>query len=493
MMTIEEFITDCVGLPRDIWQKNSDLDYLFSCAQHFRENPSAYVDYILDIITPRIRSSSQLDEIKGIARGLLRQGISQNDPEMDIYIAQALEIIVNDYWLLEEMAGNNVNPDIIFMLKKNISEEAIDVGRRLFGNAIRKIEAIQLHDIPLDLTKVRPLGEVVSAQALSLEETIQISPEIKRIHLIINGGRSTRVRTTLPKGVIFLEGRPLIQYTIDAGRKAGFEATVVVLGFKKEINARFLSEDIFIITQPTIEGTGHAVMNAYRVLKDFKGTLLVSYSDMPFITPESLKRLVEIHERSQALMSILTTSNEKRPEFGRLVCDKKGNYLRIAQVRREEVETNEVDAGFYCFKCPDFWEYLKQVENRNNRYEYYLTDIMNIISSANIPIRGYKTLDEIETIGINRPDELIKALEIGNFLIKKKYSHTQLDGYYKQIPTTFRDEWLGFYQQFQVPGPSPRQTHEATMEQIQRQLTQQIGAIFYYKQEDIKEDNYAAI
>lgn len=473
---MEEFITNLVGVPQNSWQKNADLNYLYNCAAEFRLNRSKYAEKILDLVRPRIQNSAELDKLLAIIQHLVDQATSQAGLEFDIYISQAMEIVANDFWLLGEMSKQGAPPNAIFLLKQNIGSEAIDVGKRLLNNAKRKVQALSLPKVELDESRIQPLNKLKLDSDVS--PVAQFLNDARRIHLIINAGRSTRLRTTIPKGVLYLGGKPLIQHTIDAGRKAGFDATIVVLGFKKEINALFLDKNIQIVTQATIEGTAHAVMCAYPVLKNFKGTLLISYSDMPFMQPETLHNLLEKHETSRPVMSILTTRSENNPEFGRLVRDGRGYYLRIAQARIEQTDTEQADAGFYCFQSPEFWSYLVGIENRNNRYEYYLTDILNKISSAGKAIVGYETNDKIETLGINRPHEFIKAFEIDCFL-RRRYSHDQLLEYDRQQPPEFQKQLVDCYRQFQIFAPD-RLEHPANhdIDLIEKARKQQIGAIF---------------
>lgn len=473
---LEEFITNLVGVPQNVWRENADLNYLYNCAAEFRLNRSRYTKKILALIRPRIQNPAELDELQAIVQHLVDQATSQAKPEIDIYISQAIEIVANDFWLLGEMQKQGAPPNAVFLLKRNIGSEAIDVGKRLLNNAKRKVQALSLSKVELDEKKIQSLNKLKFDTNAS--PVAQFLNAAKRIHLIINAGRSTRLRTTIPKGVLYLDGKPLIQHTIDAGRNAGFDATIVVLGFKKDSNALFLDKNIQIITQATIEGTAHAVMCAHSALKNFKGTLLISYSDMPFMQAETLQKLLEKHESSQPVMSILTTRSENNPEFGRLVRDSQGHYLRIAQARIEQTKAEQADAGFYCFQSPAFWPYLLEIENRNNRYEYYLTDILHKISSAGQAIVGHETNDAIETLGINRPHEFIKALEIAYFL-RKRYSHDQLFEYNRHQPPEFQEQFVEFYRQFQI-SPVNHLYHSTIhdVNLIKKACTKQIGAIF---------------
>jgi CTP:molybdopterin cytidylyltransferase MocA len=480
---IREFVTERSGVPEVVWRRSRDMDYLVNCAERLEKDGKRYAENIYGIIAPRLSTDADRSELRDRLQFLAKRSLQLGSVETDIFIAQAIEIVANDYWLIQRMITHNAPSRAIIMLKSTMVSGAIEVGRRLFCNAVRRIQAMKQGCVELDPSRIMKLGQVWLDQKVETESwATKIMPSTTRIHVVVNAGRSTRLRTTIPKGVIYLDDRPLIRYTIDAGKAAGFEQSVVVLGFKKDINEQFLRNDVSVVTQPSVKGTAHAVMSSGTALADFTGTLLVSYSDMPFITSVSLQRLVDMHEKSGAMLTILTTSSDRRPEFGKLVQNAEGHYLRIAQPRVEETLSDQADAGFYCFRCPDIWHYLEEVENRNNRYEYYLTDIMTILSSAGVPILGVETKDEIETLGINKPADLSTALEIGYLIHKKCYSHRQLHIALSRIRGKTESELLDYYKYQVLRVLSDRHSHDSykgnlNINRIRQAISNQVGAI----------------
>jgi bifunctional UDP-N-acetylglucosamine pyrophosphorylase/glucosamine-1-phosphate N-acetyltransferase len=153
-------------------------------------------------------------------------------------------------------------------------------------------------------------------------------------------------------------------------------------------------------------------MTAKSYFAEYTGPLLVSYSDMPFIESQTLRALMDKHCAENAVMTLLTTAQKSRPEFGRLLY-REGKVCRISDFRvpaaSDEAASDEVDAGFYCFKAPDFWEYLGRVQNNNNRREFILTEIVSHLAEDEQKISTYFIDDLAQTIGINRPAELIEA------------------------------------------------------------------------------------
>lgn len=399
-----------LDVPFSVWKESKDLMYILECAQKFASDPIAYYDEIHEKIAPRLANKKAAENLNESITAIYEKWQVEGIP-VEI-IAQAVEVAANDIRLLDQMRQAACDVSVVTELERTLPEDAVQVGERLKRNAFRKILA----------TKAAKKTQVSSSRIVTtLEERCKDLPyqlgKIKQakngvVLVIITGGRSTRVRTTIPKGIIYLGGKPMIDYTIEAAKEAGVKDIVVVVGFKKELNQKIIGDNVSYVEQDVILGTGHAVMQAKSLLSDYEGTVMVSYSDMPFITSDTLRQLVESQKREHAVMTILTTTIEKRPEFGRLIYSKEGKITRISQPRIEDIPSNEVDAGFYCFKSPEVWKSLGKTNDDNNRMEYSLTGILEVIAENEETINTLCTHNEEETLGINRPHELIIAERI---------------------------------------------------------------------------------
>ena len=406
--TIRVFVTSLVGLPEADWQTNADLAYLVECAEAFAGGRAAHAARIEQVVLDRIRTPAQAHGLRPILQGIAMEAVANDYPESDIHAAQAIEIAANDWLLMQDMEDGGAPAEVVDELRQCLASEALDVGRRLLRNAVRQVDALRVH-APLDNRKVETLGQRYTREFAGREYPRLPDGSWSRVHLVLNAGRGTRLRTTIPKGIIYLGDQPMLRYTVDAGRSAGCEQTVVVLGFKRALNECFLDPGTTVVQQYPGDGTGHALLCAQDTLRGFSGTLLVSYSDMPFIQGSTLRQMIAQHEKSGAVMTLLTTPSALCPEFGRLLRDPAGRFLRVAQARIEDSLSDQADAGFYCFKCPDVWELLQHLENRNNRYEYYLTDILEQCHRTGQLSMAHEIVASLETLGINRPAELVQA------------------------------------------------------------------------------------
>ncbi|MBU0639112.1 MAG: NTP transferase domain-containing protein, partial [Planctomycetes bacterium] len=79
--------------------------------------------------------------------------------------------------------------------------------------------------------------------------------------IILAAGKSTRMKSELPKVVHEICGRPMLAYVLDACRAAGVRQCCVVVGHGKDavMSACADDHDIRWVEQTEQKGTGHAV------------------------------------------------------------------------------------------------------------------------------------------------------------------------------------------------------------------------------------------
>ena len=112
--------------------------------------------------------------------------------------------------------------------------------------------------------------------------------------IILAAGKSTRMKSALPKVLHEVCGRPIIEYVIDAARAAGVSRIVAVVGHRADLVQSELSKhsDIEFALQTEQKGTGHAVMVCRDHLASHHGAVLVLAGDTPLLRSESLGGLL---------------------------------------------------------------------------------------------------------------------------------------------------------------------------------------------------------
>src|SRR4030066_113890 len=108
------------------------------------------------------------------------------------------------------------------------------------------------------------------------------------IAVILAGGKGKRMNSKLPKVLHKIAEKPLISHVISTAKSLGIKRIIVVIGYKGELVKKALAKDkVEIVWQKKQLGTGHALMQTQKLLKNFSNTILVLCGDAPFLTTES--------------------------------------------------------------------------------------------------------------------------------------------------------------------------------------------------------------
>ncbi len=230
--------------------------------------------------------------------------------------------------------------------------------------------------------------------------------------VILAAGKGKRMRSSLPKVLHRLAGKPLVCWAVEAAQKAGIEKIIVVIGFKGEkVKKALKGYPVEFVWQKSQLGTGHAVRMAYPKLKNFRGTLLVLAGDVPALKPQTIRRFIAFHERQKAFATILTARWPDPTGYGRIVRSNKGDVLRIVEHKDaapEERKIREVNTGTLVFRVPPFFKLLSQIKNQNIQKEYYLTDVITVLNRQKKKVAALLLKNLIEAQGVNSIEELKK-------------------------------------------------------------------------------------
>ncbi len=192
-----------------------------------------------------------------------------------------------------------------------------------------------------------------------------------------------------------LAGRPLISYPLAALRSAGVDPIVVVVGYQAEaVMAVCAPYAVRFAVQREQRGTGHATLAAQAILGDFAGDLLLVYGDLPFLRPDTFRRLVTAHQQASATVSLLTTTVGDPAGFGRIVRDTggrdaRGRVVRIVEERdatEAQREIREINVGVYCADAAFLFRTLEQLQPTNAQREFYLTDIVELALAEGVRV-----------------------------------------------------------------------------------------------------------
>jgi bifunctional UDP-N-acetylglucosamine pyrophosphorylase/glucosamine-1-phosphate N-acetyltransferase len=224
--------------------------------------------------------------------------------------------------------------------------------------------------------------------------------------IILAAGRSTRMKSDLPKVMHELCGRPMLAYVLDACAAAEITQRYVVVGFGQErVREAFAGQPgLHFVEQAEQSGTAHAVMMCAPALKGFNGDIVVIAGDMPLVQAHTLRDLVGGHRATGSVASLATTVLADPTGYGRVVRDLSGEFDRIVEHRDctpDQLSINEVNPSYYCFDAPTLFATLPQVKPTNAKRELYLTDVLGLLREAGKPVRVCASVPAADATGIN--------------------------------------------------------------------------------------------
>ena len=229
---------------------------------------------------------------------------------------------------------------------------------------------------------------------------------------MLAAGAGTRMKSKRPKMLHTLAGRSLIDRCIETAAQVTGAPPVVVVGHGAELVREAIGGRASFVLQAEQLGTGHAVLQAEAAAGD-AAQVVVTYGDMPLLTPETLRELVRLRERTNAAVAMLTLISDTPRGFGRVVRDAQGERV-LAVIEEvcctpEQLAIRELNAGAYCFDGAWLWPALRRIRPNPQKGEYFLTDLIALAVADGREVRAIATDDHDECLGINTRLDLADA------------------------------------------------------------------------------------
>lgn len=223
-------------------------------------------------------------------------------------------------------------------------------------------------------------------------------------------GQGTRMKSSLPKVMHPVCGRPMIAWPVIAARSAGISRIAVIVSPGSDFGDT-LPDGVETVVQDQSDGTGGAVRAALEVVRQ-SGQVLVLSGDVPLVSTEVISSLIEDHRETGAAATVMTAVLEDPGAYGRVVRDQAGDIERIVEVKAagdataEELEIREINSGIYCFRGSELAEALGQIGNDNAQGEYYLPDVLPALRTAGFKVTAHIADDPAVNLGVNNRADL---------------------------------------------------------------------------------------
>lgn len=229
--------------------------------------------------------------------------------------------------------------------------------------------------------------------------------------VILAAGQGKRMQSALPKVLHQVNNRPMVEYALEAACAATGTKPVLVVGHKAEDVIEQMGDRARFVYQDQQLGTGHAVQQAEKLLKDQSTYVLVLSGDMPLLTATTLTNLIHAQKSHAGPMTMLTLISDNPRGFGRVIRDVDSHVRAIVEeavATPEELLVKELNAGVYCFSASWLWDALPQIQV-SPKGEYYLTDLVEIAVQNHLSVQALTLSDPIEALGVNTQEHLMEA------------------------------------------------------------------------------------
>ncbi|MFP4370481.1 MAG: sugar phosphate nucleotidyltransferase [Bacteroidota bacterium] len=235
--------------------------------------------------------------------------------------------------------------------------------------------------------------------------------------VILAAGKGKRMKDPdKPKVLHELAGKPMIGRVLDTVMNVSPAKSIIIIGHKAEMVKEYVKSedypDVEFALQEEQLGTGHAVMQAAEILKDFDGYVLVLSGDVPLIRKDTLINFFTRHMERGAEVSVMSTVVDDPAGYGRIIRSDPSTFERIVEEKdagSAEKMINEINSGIYLVKKDLLFEALEKISNNNKQGEYYLTDIIEILKNEGRRVEAFAAASFEELQGVNSPEDLKNA------------------------------------------------------------------------------------
>lgn len=218
------------------------------------------------------------------------------------------------------------------------------------------------------------------------------------------------MRSSLPKVLHPVCGRPMIAWPVLAAREAGVERVAVIVSPDRDLSAA-LPDAVETVEQVDSNGTGGAIRAAISIVRESARVLVLS-GDVPLVSPEVIGGLIGAQEESGASATVMTAVLEDPGSYGRIVRGPDGTVSKIVEAKAagdatdRELAIKEINSGTYVFDGGSLATALDELSSDNAQGEYYLTDVIKIMRDRGELVTAHVSDDPAINLGVNNRADL---------------------------------------------------------------------------------------
>jgi len=198
----------------------------------------------------------------------------------------------------------------------------------------------------------------------------------------------------LPKPMIDVRGKPVLQHIVEGLRDAGIHRFLIIVGYRADAVENFFGDgsrykiDIQYATQVTQDGTGRVVDLSRNFVGD--SAFVLAYGDI-LVDPANYKRIVDLPSDVEALISV--TRGEDVSKGGAVFLNEQMELVDLREKSRPGKATSPwYNAGLYTFR-PSIFDFIAKLKP-SPRGEYELTDAIRDLAQSSKKVRALELTGE---------------------------------------------------------------------------------------------------
>jgi bifunctional UDP-N-acetylglucosamine pyrophosphorylase/glucosamine-1-phosphate N-acetyltransferase len=249
-----------------------------------------------------------------------------------------------------------------------------------------------------------------------------VTPDGPAAVIVLAAGEGTRMRTSMPKMLNEVCGRPMLGHVVAAARELSPQRLILVVsdldGQVAGYARKHWPEATLVLQERRSSwGTGHAVRTVIENVGSIDGTVVVLFSDTPMLRGTTLASLVEAHEAAGAAVTVLTATAPDPTGYGRILRDEIGQISGIveeADATDEQRAVTEISSGMFAFDGELLADAIKRVPAAPATGEEYLTEVPAILRADGHLVGSAFCADFDEVQGVNNQAQLASARRVLN-------------------------------------------------------------------------------
>lgn len=372
--------------------------------------------YLFTIAKNLFDSDRQRSEFYEVAREI-KHIISRKPDQFSLEVlAEAYRIAASDLcFLTHSLYQDKINSPQLFssLVLAELPDQAVACAQRTQKNLIKDIVALyrvaSSTSSPKMIEQTQEWKEFISNLQTTEEKANDLTAG-----LILAGGRSTRMSSSIPKAILPF-GRELMLHAVLNNMKAATNQGITfyaAIGFRSKLIRRVLGKDVKYLEYEKTLGLAFRTAACLETLKqqcNEDELIILTYTDVPLISSKSIRELKD-KVNNKKTFGLLTSYAE--PLSGHIE-ERDGQITRIIQKRLNPNQCSpgmKRDVGLYIFyNTEELRSALRSVKNDNIRQEFIFADIVKILADKGWKIASAEE-NPMNSLSINTTIDLLSLV-----------------------------------------------------------------------------------